>query len=129
MSKSESVTAKLGGYTKYRSLILSLSLFSLLVISIMFLSLYVSNQLEEDTKVINTAFEQTSLLNEVVSGLYIINSQYNVGQASSFTQKRLQEVINLIDRRMIAFKNGGELPVVSIGTFNELDVVSIDAPN
>ncbi|MFT5420584.1 MAG: two-component system chemotaxis sensor kinase CheA [Candidatus Endobugula sp.] len=129
MRKIESVTNQLGGYTKYRSLILSLSLFSLLVISIMFLSLYVSNQLEKDTKVINTAFEQTSLLNEIVSGLYIINSQYNVGQASSFTQKRLQEVVNLIDRRMIAFKNGGELPVVSIGTFNELDVVNVDTLN
>lgn len=113
-------------YTKYRSLIASLSLFSLLVVAIMALSLYVSHQLEKDTKIINTAFEQTSLLNQVVSDLYIINSQYNSGQASNFTQKRLEETVKLIDNRMTAFRNGGPLPVVSIGSFNELDVVTIN---
>lgn len=128
MNKLDANAVELTGYKRYRALIFSLSLLSFMMVSIMLLSLYVSNQLEKDTKVINTAFEQTSLLNEIVSGLYIINSQYNVGQASSFTQKRLSDIIALMDQRILAFKNGGELPVVSIGTFNELDVVTIEPP-
>lgn len=119
----------LTGYKKYRFLIVSLSLFSLLVVSIMLLSLYVSNQLEKDTQVINTAFEQTSLLNQTISDLYIINGQYNTGQASSFAQDSLKDTIELINARMLAFKDGGELPIVSIGKFNKLDIVILDPPS
>lgn len=118
----------LTGYKKYRFLIASLSLFSLLVVTIMMLSLYVSNQLERDTKVINTAFEQTSLINQTISDLYIINGQYNTGQASSFAQNRLLETVTLLNKRFLAFKEGGDLPVVSIGKFNKLDIVTIEAP-
>ncbi|MGS2716824.1 ATP-binding protein [Eionea flava] len=114
------------GYKKYRFLIVSLSLFSLLVVSIMMLSLYVSNQLEKDTQIINTAFEQTSLLNQTISDLYIINGQYNTGQASNFAQNRLKETVDLLNKRFLAFKDGGELPVVSIGKFNKLDVITIE---
>jgi|GEM_PF-2882173 len=124
--KHSNKTSTVSDYRKYRSLILSLSLFSLLVVSIMMLSLYVSNQLEKDTKIINTAFEQTSLLNKAVSDLYIINSQYNNGQGSSFSQKRLQDTVQLLDERVIAFKDGGPLPVVSAGSFNELDIIIIE---
>jgi two-component system, chemotaxis family, sensor kinase CheA len=120
------ISKKTRDYGKYSSLIISLSLFSLLVVSIMMLSLYVSNQLEKDTKVINTAFEQTSLLNKVVSDLYVINSQFNNGEASSFSQKRLKDTLDLIDARMQAFRYGGELPVVSVGEYNELDSVQLD---
>lgn len=125
-SRSPSQQNSHTGYKKYRFLIISLSLFSLLVVSIMMLSLYVSNQLEKDTQVINTAFEQTSLLNQTISDLYIINGQYNTGQASNFAQNRLKETVNLLNQRFLAFKEGGELPVVSIGKFNKLDVVTIE---
>ena len=128
-AKSSNTTDSSSGYKKYRFLIVSLSLFSLLVVSIMMLSLYVSNQLEKDTKVINTAFEQTSLLNQTISDLYIINGQYNTGQASSFAQNTLQKTSELLNARFLAFKDGGELPIVSIGEFNKLDVAIIDAPS
>jgi len=129
LKKKEAKPNTLTGYKKYRFLIVSLSLFSLLVVTIMLLSLYVSNQLERDTKVINTAFEQTSLLNQTISDLYIINGQYNTGQASSFAQNRLQKTTQLLNDRFLAFKDGGELPVVSIGKFNKLDVINIKAPS
>ena len=128
LKKKDVKPTTLTGYKKYRFLIVSLSLFSLLVVTIMMLSLYVSNQLERDTKIINTAFEQSSLLNQTISDLYIINGQYNTGQASSFAQNRLRETVALLDKRFLAFKEGGELPVVSIGKFNKLDVVTIEPP-
>jgi signal transduction histidine kinase len=128
LKKKEAKTNTLTGYKKYRFLIISLSLFSLLVVTIMLLSLYVSNQLERDTKVINTAFEQTSLINQTISDLYIINGQYNTGQASSFAQNRLKKSVTLLNTRFLIFKDGGNLPVVSIGKFNKLDVETIDAP-
>lgn len=112
-------------YSKYRLLISSLFLFSILVVSIMTLNLYVSNQLEKDTKVINTAFEQVSLINQLISDLYIINSQYNAGQASSFVQERLKETTELIDKRMVAFRDGGALPVVGVGNNNQHELVDI----
>jgi len=127
LKKKVAKPSNLTGYKKYRFLIVSLSLFSLLVVTIMMLSLYVSNQLEKDTQVINTAFEQTSLLNQTISDLYIINGQYNTGQASSFAQNRLQETIKLLNIRFSTFKTGGELPVVSVGKFNRLDVVTLEA--
>jgi signal transduction histidine kinase len=127
--KSGSSNSSNTGYKKYRFLIVSLSLFSMLVVSIMMLSLYVSNQLEKDTKIINTAFEQTSLLNKTISELYIINGQYNTGQASSFAQNKLQKSTELLNARFLAFKDGGALPVVSIGKFNKLDTVTINAPS
>lgn len=113
---------------KYRSLIISISLFSMLVAGIMFLSFYISNQLEEETKVINTAFEQTSLVNQVISDLYIINSQYNAGEAYNFAQERLQKVMELIDNRMNTFANGGYLPVVGTGLNSDLELLKIAKP-
>lgn len=113
------------GNKKYRSLIFSLSAFSFLVVSIMMLSLYISKQLEKDAKIINTAFEQTSLLNQLVSDLYIINSQYNTGKASSFTLEHLGDKIALIDQRILAFKNGGKLPIVSTEANNDSAFITI----
>lgn len=108
-----------GNYKKYRSLIISLFLFFVLAVVIMTLSFNISNQLERDNQIVSTAFEQTSLLNQITSDLYIINSQYNIGEASNFTQERLRETVELIDKRVEAFYQGGELPIVSLTNFNE----------
>ncbi len=124
MAKKHSIDTS----SKYRSLIISIVLFSLLVLGIMSLSFYISSQLEKDTKVINTAFEQTSLINQVTSDLYIINSQYNAGEAYNFAQERLQKVMELIDARMQTFKNGGNLPVVGLGLNSDLELLPIDGP-
>ncbi|MGH1543542.1 MAG: ATP-binding protein [Arenicella sp.] len=127
VSKRNNKTVNTSG--KYHSLVGSIILFSVLVLSIMSLSFYISNQLDKDNKIINTAFDQTSLVNLVISDLYIIRGKYNAGEPYSEEQERLRETVGLIDSRMQVFNQGGELLTVSTGNVDEGDYLNIDAIN
>ena len=112
---------------KYSSLITSIILFSVLVLGIMSLSFYISNQLDKDNKIINTAFDQTSLVNLVISDLYIIRGKYNAGEPYSEEQQRLRKTIDLIDSRVQVFNHGGELPTVNASNSGEDIFLNINA--
>jgi len=126
-NKNTQQTTKTTG--KYRSLIISIILFSTLVLSIMLLSFYISNQLDKDNKIINTAFDQTSLVNLVISDLYIIRGKYNAGEPYVEEQERLRKTVDLIDSRIQVFSNGGELPTVNMSSNLENNFLNINSIN
>ena len=97
--------------SKYQTLILSITLFSLLAAGVMFVTYAISEQLARKAKIINTAFEQTSLINQTISDVYIINGQFRSGEAYTFALNRLQQTIELIDGRVNVYLNGGELKI------------------
>lgn len=111
---------------KYTLLIVLLMIFVVFVIGAIVLGVYLSQQVENDRKVISTAFEQPSLVNKTLSDLYRVNNQFNSGEAYNFTQDSLSKVIDLIDKRMNVFASGGDLPVIGLGSNENLETVAIN---
>lgn len=99
---------KLGGFSKYRTIIISIALFIVFDLGVLVMNFYISSQITKDAIGVNLAGRQRMLSQRTAKTLLQLQ---NATQSNSDIEKPLEELrktFNLFDGTLRSFNEGGQ---------------------
>ena len=102
--------------SRYRSLVIFITIFVMVIISVLIINFYISIQLSNDAKEINLAGRQRMLSQSIAKNIHELILAQSEEQDVDEPFERLKNNINLFDKTLNAFLNGGK----TIGADNQV---------
>ncbi|MGH1487022.1 MAG: ATP-binding protein [Cellvibrionaceae bacterium] len=97
------------GLGKYKAIAFFITVFIVLILGLLGLNLFISNELQKNSKEINIAASQASLVQEISKDIYTIISQYQKVLPYESDKERLSIAMLSFDERLKAFLGDGSI--------------------
>lgn len=99
---------KLGGFSKYRTIIISIALFIVFDLGVLVMNFYISSQISKDAVGVNLAGRQRMLSQRTAKTLLQLQNAVQSNADAKKPLAELQTAFNLFDGTLRSFSEGGE---------------------
>jgi two-component system, chemotaxis family, sensor kinase CheA len=99
----------MSGLTKYRGLIIAVTLFLLVIASVTIANFLIARDLDQDAISVNLAGRQRMLSQRTAKTVFQLSEQSAQGQDTSATLKELTGAVQLFDSTLSGFRTGGSV--------------------
>lgn len=122
-------TTQQSGFGQYRGLAISIVLLVLVVISLLTVNLFLSSTIREGSQLSSIVNRQAALINQVSKDLFLVESRFQFGLASTQEILSLKESVGGFNSTLDAFINGGTVEIKTSTSGDVQEVVIVPFTN